>query len=77
MPDFGKLEQDAKDHSQQIDEGLQAADKEADKEAGGADKGLIDKAAAGAENEVGGQPPGPDPSAGQSDDPNVAAPPNQ
>ena len=59
MPDFGELEQEVKDHSQQVDEGIQKADQEADRRAGGQDKGLIDEAAAGAEREVGGQQPAP------------------
>ena len=55
MPDFEDLEKDAENHSKQVDEGISAVDKEADKEAGGRDHGMIDKAAQEAEKDIGDQ----------------------
>ncbi len=55
MPDFGDIEQEAKSHSSEVDKGIQQGDQELDKSAGGRDKGLIDKGAAEAEQQVGGQ----------------------
>lgn len=56
MAEFEEVEQQAKDHSQQVDEGIEKLDKVADEHAGGQDKGLIDGAASAAEKEIGGQP---------------------
>jgi hypothetical protein len=53
--DLQKIEQEAKDHAKQVDEGVVAVEKEADKLAGGRDHGLIDKAAQGIEKEVDGE----------------------
>jgi hypothetical protein len=64
MPDFGDLEQMAKDHSEQVDEGIEKAKDVADQHAGGRDHGMIDKGAAAAENALGGQP-GDTPAPGQ------------
>ena len=58
MPDFDDLEQAAKDHSEQVDQGLEKAKTEGDSFAGGRDRGMIDKAAEEAEKQVGGQPDG-------------------
>jgi hypothetical protein len=52
MPDFSELEKDAKDHPTQVDEGIDKAKQEGDKESGGRDHGLIDKGAADAEKEI-------------------------
>ena len=65
MSEFENIEQEAKDHSQQVDAGIQKADQEADQESGGRDKNLIDKGASEAEREVGGSQAN-DPNAGQS-----------
>jgi hypothetical protein len=56
MPDFGDLEQMAKDHSQQVDEGIEKAKDAADKVADGRDHGMIDKGADAAEKALGGRP---------------------
>lgn len=56
MPDFGDIEKVARDHSKETDEGIQAADKEADTELGGKDRGLVDKGAQAAEKDLGDQP---------------------
>jgi hypothetical protein len=63
MPDLGDIEKEAESHSQEVDEGINKLDQEADKEAGGRDKGMIDKAAQEAEKDIGqqqgnGQPAG-------------------
>jgi hypothetical protein len=55
MPDFGDLEEVAKSHSHQVDEGLEKAKTEADSLADGRDRGIIDKAAQAAEKQVDGQ----------------------
>jgi hypothetical protein len=52
MPDFDDIEQEAKDHSQQVDEGIDKAEHEADDKTGGKDRGLIDKAGGEAEKEL-------------------------
>jgi hypothetical protein len=56
MADFEEIETQAKDHSQQVDEGIQKLDELADEHAGGQEKGLIDGAASAAEREISGQP---------------------
>jgi hypothetical protein len=54
MPDFGDLEQEAKSHSEQVDQGIDQAKEAADKEAGGRDQGMIDKGADAADKALGG-----------------------
>jgi hypothetical protein len=66
MPDFGDIEKEAQDRTQEVDEGIEKTDQLADKETGGRDKGLIDKGASEAEKELGGQQTPADPSTGQS-----------
>ncbi len=56
MPDFGDLEHEAESHSKEVDEGIEKAEQEADKEAGGRDHGMIDKGAEAAEKDLGNQP---------------------
>lgn len=75
MADSEEIETQAKDHSQQVDEGIQKLDQLADEHAGGEEKGLIDGAASAAEREIGGQP-----QPGSQDQPQAGAqpqPPNQ
>jgi hypothetical protein len=52
MPDFEEIEKDAKDHSKQVDEGIDKVAHEADEKADGKDHGVIDKAAADLEKEL-------------------------
>ena len=61
MPDFQDIENEPKNHSKQVDEGIEKLDQEADKEAGGKDLGLIDKGAQEAEKALGGAPDGASP----------------
>lgn len=61
MPDFQEIEDEAKSHSKQVDEGIDKVDQEADKETGGKDCGLIDIGAQEAERELGGAPDGASP----------------
>ena len=46
MPDVEEIEQETKDHSKQVDEGIGKFDHEADEWTNGMDHGLIDKGAA-------------------------------
>ena len=55
MPDLGDIEKEAESHSTQVDEGINRADQEIEKEDDGRDHGLVDKAAQEAEKEIGGQ----------------------
>ena len=52
MPDFEEIEQQAKDHSKQVDEGIAKVEHEADDKADGKDHGLIDKGTAQLEKEL-------------------------
>ena len=52
MPDFEEIEQEAKDHSKQVDEAIDKVEHEADERADGKDHGLIDKGAAELEKEL-------------------------
>jgi hypothetical protein len=61
MPNFEDLEDEAKNHSKQVDEGIDKVEKKADEEAGGKDHGLIDEAAQEGEKELGGGTDGPPP----------------
>jgi hypothetical protein len=56
MPDFQEIENEAKGHSKQVDEGVDKLDQEADKESDGKDRGLIDKGAQEVEKELGSGP---------------------
>ncbi len=58
MPDFGDIEEAAKRHSEQVDQGLERAKTEGDSLADGRDHGMIDKAAEAAEKQVGVQQDG-------------------
>ena len=55
MPDLGDIENEAESHSAQVDEAINKADQEIDKEDGGRDHGLVDRAAQEAEKDIGGQ----------------------
>src|SRR5581483_4890925 len=61
MPDFEDIEQEARSHGKEVDEGIDKAQQFADKEAAGRDRGLIDKAAGEAEKAAGGDQPQPQP----------------
>lgn len=58
MPDFDDIKQEAESHSKDVDEGIDKVEQIADKEAGGKDKGLIDKAGAAADKAIGDQQSG-------------------
>jgi hypothetical protein len=63
MPDLGDIEKEASSHSSQVDDGINKADQEIDKDDGGRDQGMVDEAAQEAEKDIGGQqgngqPPG-------------------
>ncbi len=66
MPDLGDIEQEARSHSTEVDEGIDKAEQLADKEAGGRDRGLVDKSAGEAEKAVGGDQQQPQQSQQQS-----------
>jgi hypothetical protein len=55
MPDLGDIEKEAQSHSPQVDEAINKGDQEIDKEDGGRDAGLVDKASQEAEKDIGGQ----------------------
>ena len=55
------IENEAKSHSKQVDEGIEKLDQEADREAGGKDHGFIDKGDREAEEALGGAPDGASP----------------
>jgi MT0933-like antitoxin protein len=52
MPDFDDIEQEAKEHSEQVDAGVDKAEHEADESVGGKDSGLIDKGGAELEKDI-------------------------
>lgn len=52
MPDFEEIEQEAKDHSKQIEEGIDEVEHAADEKVDGKDHGLINKGAAELEKEL-------------------------
>ena len=52
MPDVDDIEKQAKEHSEQVDAGVDKVEHEADETADGRDHGLIDKAGAELEKDI-------------------------